>query len=47
LKLNAGDYCMAPAARLQLSVDISCLQDAQQQTRRPPLLLSITNNTAQ
>jgi len=27
--------------RPQLSIDISCLQGAQQQTRQPPLLLSI------
>jgi len=32
----------APAARRrQLSIDVSCLQGAQQQTRRPPLLLSM------
>jgi len=31
----------APAARPQLSIYISCLQGAQQQTHRPPLLLSI------
>jgi len=31
----------ALAARLQLSIDISCLQVAQQQTLWPPLLLSI------
>jgi len=29
------------AARSQLSIDICCLQGAQQQTRRTPLLLSI------
>jgi len=31
----------APAAGTRLSIDISCLQGAQQQTRRTPLLLSI------
>jgi len=30
-----------PAAHLQLSIDISCPLGAQQQTRRPSLLLSI------
>ena len=34
-------YEPAPVARrLQLAIDISCPQGAQQQTRRPPLLLS-------
>jgi len=33
-------YSMTHAARPQLSNDISCPHDAQQQTRRPPLLLS-------
>jgi len=38
LLLTAG----APVARRpQLSIDISCPQGAQQQTRQPPLLLSI------
>jgi len=31
----------APAARPQLSINISCLQGTQQQTHRPPLLLLI------
>jgi len=31
--------------RPQLSIDISCPQGAQQQTRRPPLLLSIDRRT--
>jgi len=30
-----------PRQRSQLSIDISCPRGAQQQTRRPPLLLSI------
>jgi len=32
---------MAPATRSQLSIDISCPQSDQQQTRQLPLLLSI------
>jgi len=36
------DICVQPHMwRRQLSVDISCPQGAQQQTRRTPLLLSI------
>jgi len=31
----------APAARPQLSINISCLQGTQQQTHQPPLLLLI------
>ena len=38
LLLNAGACHTAPAARQQLSIDISCTQGAQQQTRLPPLL---------
>ena len=34
-------HSTAPAARPQLFIDVSCRQGAQQQTRRPPLLLSI------
>jgi len=41
LLLSAGACSTAPAARSQLSIDISCPQGAQQQTRRPPLLLLI------
>jgi len=38
LLLSAG---VSAARRSQLSVAISCRQDSQQQTRLPPLLLSI------
>jgi len=38
--LSAGACSTALAARLQLSIDISCPQAAQQQTRWPLLLLS-------
>ena len=41
LLLSAG---AAPAARPQLSIDISCPQGAQQQTRRPLSLLSISRH---
>ena len=41
LLLSADVGCTAPAARPQLSIYISCLQGAQQQTRRTPLLLLI------
>jgi len=41
LLLSSGACCTALAARSQLSIDICCLQGAQQQTRRTPLLLSI------
>ena len=37
----ASRCCTASAARPRLSVDISCRLGAQQQTRRPPLLMSI------
>ena len=39
--LITGARSTASVARLQLSIDISGPHDAQQQTRRPPLLLSI------
>jgi len=39
--------CQRDAARMRLSVDISCTQGAQQQTRRPPLLLSIDGTDRQ
>ena len=37
----------APAARPQLSIDVSCPQGAQQQTRRPLLMLSIDGTDRQ
>jgi len=41
LLLSAGACSWYTTLRRQLSIDISCPQDAQQQTRRPPLLLPI------
>ena len=41
LLLSAGACSTAPAARQQLSIDIFCPHGAQQQTRRPLLLLQI------
>ena len=41
LLLSTGACSWYTTLRRQLSIDISCPQDAQQQTRRPPLLLPI------